>query len=220
MFTGIIEEIGIVKQLVPGKVSYRLTVSANKVLEGTQVGDSIATNGICLTVTAIHGNNFDADVMAETVRRTNFSSLHAGSRVNLERALTPMSRLGGHIVSGHIEGQGTIAARRIDGIAMVVTIATEPKLLKYIIKKGSIAIDGISLTVTNVNDSGFSVSLIPHTAKETTLGFKDVGDSVNLETDIIGKYVEHMLSWNKKHGQQEQETPALDKATLLENGFM
>ena len=147
MFTGIIEEIGTVKQLVPGKVSYRLTVSAGKVLEGTQVGDSIATNGICLTVTAIHGNNFDADVMAETVRRTNFSSLHAGSRVNLERALTPMSRLGGHIVSGHIDGTGTISDMTREDNAVWVTVQTKPDLLKYMIEKGSIAIDGVSLTI-------------------------------------------------------------------------
>ncbi len=185
-----------------------------------KIGDSVAVNGACLTVVKMTEDSFTADVMPETVRLTNIGSLNVGERVNLERTLRLIDGLDGHIVSGHIEGQGTIAARRIDGIAMVVTIATEPKLLKYIIKKGSIAIDGISLTVTNVNDSGFSISLIPHTAKETTLGFKDVGDSVNLETDIIGKYVEHMLSWNKKHGQQEQETPALDKATLLENGFM
>ena len=169
MFTGIIEEIGIVKQLVPGKVSYRLTVSANKVLEGTQVGDSIATNGICLTVTAIHGNNFDADVMAETVRRTNFSSLHAGSRVNLERALTPMSRLGGHIVSGHIDGTGTISDMTREDNAVWVTVQTKPDLLKYMIEKGSIAIDGVSLTIAYVDDGCFKVSVIPHTGEETIL---------------------------------------------------
>lgn len=220
MFTGLVAELGTVQGLLRQGESYNLTVQAKKVLQNLKIGDSVAVNGACLTVVKMTEDSFTADVMPETVRLTNIGSLNVGERVNLERTLRLIDGLDGHIVSGHIEGQGTIAARRIDGIAMVVTIATEPKLLKYIIKKGSIAIDGISLTVTNVNDSGFSVSLIPHTAKETTLGFKDVGDSVNLETDIIGKYVEHMLSWNKKHGQQEQETPALDKATLLENGFM
>lgn len=220
MFTGLVAELGTVQGLLRQGESYHLTVQAKKVLQNLKIGDSVAVNGACLTVVKMTEDSFTADVMPETVRLTNIGSLNVGERVNLERTLRLIDGLDGHIVSGHIEGQGTIAARRIDGIAMVVTIATEPKLLKYIIKKGSIAIDGISLTVTNVNDSGFSVSLIPHTAKETTLGFKDVGDSVNLETDIIGKYVEHMLSWNKKHGQQEQEIPALDKATLLENGFM
>lgn len=220
MFTGLVAELGTVQSLLRQGESYHLTVQARKVLENLRIGDSVAVNGACLTVVKMTGESFTADVMPETVRLTNIGSLNVGERVNLERTLRLLDGLDGHIVSGHIEGQGTIAARRIDGIAMVVTIATEPKLLKYIIKKGSIAIDGISLTVTNVNDSGFSVSLIPHTAKETTLGFKDVGDSVNLETDIIGKYVEHMLSWNQTHGQQETEAPALDKATLLENGFL
>ena len=216
MFTGIIEEIGTVKQLVPGKVSYRLTVSAGKVLEGTQVGDSIATNGICLTVTAIHGNNFDADVMAETVRRTNFSSLHAGSRVNLERALTPMSRLGGHIVSGHIDGTGTITNMERDDNAVWVTIQAEPSILHYIIEKGSIAIDGISLTVVDVTDTVFRVSVIPHTGAETTLLRQKVGDRVNLECDMIGKYVEKLMGLSQK----TETKPALTTAFLAEHGFL
>ena len=137
--------------------------------------------------------------------------------MNLERTLRLCDGLDGHIVSGHVEGLGVIANRRPEGIAMVVTITTPPELLKYIIKKGSIAIDGISLTVTEVTETSFSVSLIPHTAKETTLGFKDVGDSVNLETDIIGKYVERMLSFN---GSKKKAEAALDKNTLFENGFM
>ena len=213
MFTGIIEEIGIVKQLVPGKVSYRLTVSANKVLEGTQVGDSIATNGICLTVTAIHGNNFDADVMAETVRRTNFSSLHAGSRVNLERALTPMSRLGGHIVSGHIDGTGTISDMTREDNAVWVT-----DLLKYMIEKGSIAIDGVSLTIAYVDDGCFKVSVIPHTGEETILLKKKPGDTVNLECDLIGKYVEKLLFG--KAEETQKSSGGITEAFLAENGFM
>ena len=181
-----------------------------------KIGDSVAVNGACLTVVSMDDTAFTADVMPETVRLTNIGSLHAGDRVNLERTLRLCDGLDGHIVSGHVEGLGVIAGRRPEGIAMVVTINTPPELLKYIIKKGSIAIDGISLTVTQVTESGFSVSLIPHTAKETTLGFKDVGDSVNLETDIIGKYVEQMLKFNPKQTQE----PALNKNMLLENGFI
>ena len=219
MFTGIIEEIGTVKQLVPGKVSYRLTVSAQKVLEGTQVGDSIATNGICLTVTAIHGNNFDADVMAETVRRTNFSSLHAGSRVNLERALTPMSRLGGHIVSGHIDGTGTISDMTREDNAVWVTVQTKSELLKYMIEKGSIAIDGVSLTIAYVDDSCFKVSVIPHTGEETILLKKKQGDTVNLECDLIGKYVEKLL-FGKAEEDKKTTSGGITEAFLAENGFM
>ena len=214
MFTGIIEEIGTVKQLVPGKVSYRLTVSAGKVLEGTQVGDSIATNGICLTVTAIHGNNFDADVMAETVRRTNFSSLHAGSRVNLERALTPMSRLG-----GHIDGTGTISDMTREDNAVWVTVQTKPDLLKYMIEKGSIAIDGVSLTIAYVDDSCFKVSVIPHTGEETILLKKKPGDTVNLECDLIGKYVEKLL-FGKAEEEKQTASGGITEAFLAENGFM
>ena len=217
MFTGIIEEIGTVKQLVPGKVSYRLTVSAGKVLEGTQVGDSIATNGICLTVTAIHGNNFDADVMAETVRRTNFSSLHAGSRVNLERALTPMSRLGGHIVSGHIDGTGVIRSMLREENAIWVSIETSPQILHLIVEKGSVCIDGISLTVARVDEAGFQVSVIPHTGEETTLLEKVPGDLVNLENDVIGKYVEKLLGIRKN--EEEKKESGITMEFLEEFGF-
>ena len=164
----------------------------------------------------LDGGAFTADVMPETVRLTNIGQLRVGDKVNLERTLRLCDGLDGHIVSGHVEGQGVIVGRRPEGIAMVVTISAPPELLKYIIKKGSVAIDGISLTVTQTTDTDFSVSLIPHTAKETTLGFKDVGDRVNLETDIIGKYVERMLSWDK----QQDGAALLDKNTLLENGFM
>ncbi len=219
MFTGIIEEIGTVKQMIPGTVSYRLTVNAKKILEGTKVGDSIATNGICLTVTGIHGNSFDADVMAETVRRTNFSSLHAGSRVNLERALTLSSRLGGHIVSGHIDGTGRITDMTREDNAVWVTVNTKPELLRYMIEKGSIAIDGVSLTLVYVDSECFKVSVIPHTGEETILLKKKPGDTVNLECDLIGKYVEKLMT-----GQTvENEKPSgggISEAFLMENGFM
>lgn len=217
MFTGLVAELGTVQRLARQGNSYHLTVGAKKVLENLKIGDSVAVNGACLTVVRMDDSGFTADVMPETVRLTNIGSLQPGSKVNLERTLRLCDGLDGHIVSGHVEGLGTIYEQRPEGIAVVVTISTPPELLKYIIKKGSIAIDGISLTVTEVTDTSFSVSLIPHTAKETTLGLKKVGDSVNLETDILGKYVERMLTWNQK---QEGKTDTLDMKMLLENGFV
>lgn len=217
MFTGLVAELGTVQRLARQGNSYHLTVGAKKVLENLRIGDSVAVNGACLTVVRMDDSGFTADVMPETVRLTNIGSLQPGSRVNLERTLRLCDGLDGHIVSGHVEGLGTISEQRPEGIAVVVTISTPPELLKYIIKKGSIAIDGISLTVTEVTDTSFSVSLIPHTAKETTLGLKKVGDSVNLETDILGKYVERMLTWNQK---QEGKADTLDMKMLLENGFV
>ena len=218
MFTGLVAELGTVQRLARQGNSYHLTVGAQKVLQNLKIGDSVAVNGACLTVVHMDDSGFTADVMPETVRLTNIGSLQPGSKVNLERTLRLCDGLDGHIVSGHVEGLGTISEQRPEGIAVVVTIATPPELLKYIIKKGSIAIDGISLTVTEVTDTSFSVSLIPHTAKETTLGFKKVGDSVNLETDILGKYVERMLTWNKQ--TQAGKADTLNMQTLLENGFV
>ena len=218
MFTGLVAELGTVQRLARQGSSYHLTVGAKKVLTNLKIGDSVAVNGACLTVVRMDEGGFTADVMPETVRLTNIGSLQPGSKVNLERTLRLCDGLDGHIVSGHVEGLGTISEQRPEGIAVVVTIATPPELLKYIIKKGSIAIDGISLTVTEVTDTSFSVSLIPHTAKETTLGFKKVGDSVNLETDILGKYVERMLTWNKQ--TQAGKADTLNMQMLLENGFV
>ena len=218
MFTGLVAELGTVQRLMRQGNSYHLTVGAQKVLTNLKIGDSVAVNGACLTVVRMDEGGFTADVMPETVRLTNIGSLQPGSKVNLERTLRLCDGLDGHIVSGHVEGLGTISEQRPEGIAVVVTIATPPERLKYIIKKGSIAIDGISLTVTEVTDTSFSVSLIPHTAKETTLGFKKVGDSVNLETDILGKYVERMLTWNKQ--TQAGKADTLNMQTLLENGFV
>lgn len=218
MFTGLVAELGTVQRLARQGSSYHLTVGAKKVLDNLKIGDSVAVNGACLTVVRMDEGGFTADVMPETVRLTNIGSLQPGSKVNLERTLRLCDGLDGHIVSGHVEGLGTISEQRPEGIAVVVTIATPPELLKYIIKKGSIAIDGISLTVTEVTDTSFSVSLIPHTAKETTLGFKKVGDSVNLETDILGKYVERMLTWNKQ--TQAGKADTLNMQMLLENGFV
>ena len=213
MFTGLVAELGTVVALKPLNQSYNITVKANKVLNNLKIGDSVAVNG--LTVVKISGSDFTADVMPETVKLTNLRHLKSGDKVNLERTLRLCDGLDGHIVSGHVEGVGVIASKKAEGIAEVVTIKTPPELLKYIIKKGSIAIDGISLTVTEVTATSFSVSLIPHTAAETTLGFKKPGDEVNLETDIIGKYVEHLLNFKAPDHKQ-----GLSKAKLFENGFI
>ena len=211
MFTGLVAELGTVTELKPLKQSYNITVKAQKVLENLKIGDSIAVNGACLTVVKISGSAFTADIMPETVKLTNLRNLKSGDKVNLERTLKLSDGLDGHIVSGHVEGIGVIMSKKAQGIAEIVTVKTPPQLLKYIIKKGSIAIDGISLTVTEV-------SLIPHTAKETTLGFKKPGDEVNLETDIIGKYVEHLLNFKTSAGAENKNT--LTKSLLFENGFI
>ena len=167
MFTGIVEEIGTVRQVVRGTRSSHFVIAADKVLNDTKIGDSICTSGVCLTVTNMGKDYFEADVMAETMRRSKLGSLSQGSRVNLERALSLQTRLGGHIVSGHIDGTGTITRMEREDNAVWVTVTAEPTVLKYIIEKGSITIDGISLTVAYVDDTCFRVSIIPHTAEET-----------------------------------------------------
>lgn len=194
MFTGIIEEIGTVESIRRSGVNSDLVICAEKVLEGTKIGDSIAVNGICLTVTKLGNRTFTADVMNETLKRSSLSTIHAGAKVNLERAMLNNGRFGGHIVSGHVDGTGTIMQIKKDGIAFWYTVETKPEILHHIVEKGSIAIDGISLTVAKVGVSDFSVSIIPHTAKETILSEKKIGDRVNLENDIIGKYVERFMT--------------------------
>ena len=193
MFTGIVEEIGIVKKVISGAQSGEIEITAGRVLEGTRSGDSIAVNGVCLTVTKIMKGSFTADVMPETLRRTNLGLLKAGSRINLERAMPADGRFGGHIVSGHIDGTGTILEMRRESNAVWVRIKAEKKILGLIVEKGSIVIDGISLTVAGLDEKSFSVSVIPHTASETTLLTKRTGDAVNLENDIVGKYVKRLL---------------------------
>lgn len=193
MFTGIIEEIGTVKSVTRGAKSFTLAVEAKTVLEDTLIGDSIATNGVCLTVTDMHNGTFMADVMPETVNRTSLSQLQKGSKVNLERALTLQKRLGGHIVSGHVDGTGRIARRYNDDNALWLWIECEPSIMRYIVEKGSITIQGISLTVAKVQTGSFAVSLIPHTQEATTLHSAKVGDIVNLENDVIAKYVERLM---------------------------
>ncbi len=193
MFTGIIEEVGTVKKIIGHQTSGSIEITADKVLSGTNIGDSIAVNGVCLTVTRMQSGSFIADVMAETLRKTNLGSLPIGADVNLERAMAANGRFGGHIVSGHIDGTGKIAAFQPEGNAVWVTIAAPAPILHLIVNKGSIAIDGISLTVAYVDDSVFKVSVIPHTGAETALLKRKPGDVVNLENDVIGKYVEKLL---------------------------
>lgn len=214
MFTGIIEEIGKIEGITSSGKSMKVTVKAKKVLEGVKEGDSINTNGVCLTVVTFDKSGFTADVMPETMRLTNLGRLKKGSVVNLERALLPTSRMGGHIVSGHIDGMGTIAGFKVEDNATWVTVDTPREILKYIIGKGSIAIDGTSLTVVDTDDKGFRVSIIPTTKEDTTLLKKSPGDRVNLECDMVGKYIERFLTF------REDKKSEIDMDFLKENGFL
>ena len=209
MFTGIIEELGTIRRVGPGS----LELAAHTVLEGTKLGDSIAVNGVCLTVTALSPAGFTADVMPETFRRTGLGGLHPGSQVNLERAMAADGRFGGHIVTGHIDGTGTVTSLRREGNAVWVTISAPPELLSGIVEKGSIAMDGISLTVAAVTDRDFSVSIIPHTGGHTTLLDRKAGDTVNLETDILGKYVARLL------GREAPKPSGITMEFLAQHGF-
>lgn len=216
MFTGIIEEVGEIIGLRQTGTSTVLGVRAKTVLGGTKIGDSIAVNGVCLTVVRMTDDSFDGDVMPETLRRTNLGALKAKSRVNLERAMAADGRFGGHIVAGHVDGTGTITELKSEGNAVWVTVAADSALLRYIVEKGSITIDGISLTVAYVDDSCFKVSIIPHTGEETTLLSRSAGYVVNLETDIVGKYVEKLM----KPSQPEQPSSRISMDFLAGNGFL
>lgn len=216
MFTGIIEEVGTIDSVKKGSRSAVLTIEASHVLEGTQIGDSIAVNGVCLTVTTMTSQKFTADVMAETLRRSSLGNLSRGSKVNLERAMAANGRFGGHIVSGHIDGTGEVESLTREDNAVWVRIRTPKALLKYIVEKGSIAIDGISLTVADVTDTDFAVSIIPHTGAETTLLDRKKGDIVNLENDIVGKYVDKLLHFEKEEAKAESR---ITMDFLTKNGF-
>jgi riboflavin synthase len=200
MFTGIVEEMGSVKALRRDGNGARLSISASMVLDGTVLGDSINVNGVCLTVVEKGSAEFSADVALETLRVTNLGELRIGQKVNLERALQLSARLGGHLVTGHVDDVGRIREKRQEGVSWRIGIEAQEHVLRYVIKKGSIAVDGISLTVADLDSAGFSVAVIPHTAMLTTLGFKNPGESVNLETDIIGKYVEKLVSGRVEGG--------------------
>ena len=219
MFTGIVEEIGTIKSIKMGAHSAVLAIEADKILTDISLGDSIAVNGVCLTVISYNKTGFEADVMHETLNRSSLGKLKNGSKVNLERAMIANGRFGGHIVSGHVDGIGTIAEVTKDDNAVWYRISTEPSVLKYIVVKGSITIDGISLTVAGVSEFDFSVSVIPHTASVTILGMKKSGDIVNLENDIIGKYVEKLLSLNDNTDNNVKKKSSITKEFLLENGF-
>ncbi len=214
MFTGIIEEVGTVKRVENGARSF-LEIEASKIFSDMNLGDSIAVNGVCLTVTNFDGGIFRADVMNETYRRSSLKSLKNGSHVNLERAMSANGRFGGHIVSGHIDGTGVIAEIKNDGIAVWYKINTDRGILHYIVQKGSVAIDGISLTVAKVDEISFSVSIIPHTAEQTILASRKIGDIVNIENDVIGKYIEKLITVDNKSKSQR----SMSRDFLAKNGF-
>lgn len=219
MFTGIVEEIGTVEQIGRGRDSAVLTIHGKKVLEGTKIGDSIAVNGICLTVISLpgYGDSFSADVMNETLNRSSLAGLTRGSHVNLERAMKADGRFDGHMVAGHVDGVGTIRRIRRDDTAVWYTVEAGGEILRYVVEKGSVAIDGISLTVAKVSETDFSVSVIPHTLKETILTEKKEGDAVNLETDMIGKYVEKLLDF--RSGPKQKEKSKITREYLSRCGF-
>ncbi len=203
MFTGIIEETGTVAAVVKGAGCARLTIKAAKIFGDLRLGDSVAVNGVCLTVAELGACSFTADVMNETLSRSGLGQLRAGSAVNLERAMPAGGRFGGHIVSGHIDGTGIIEIKVREGSAVWIRISAPEKIMRYIVEKGSVAIDGISLTVARLDERGFSVSVIPHTGKETTLLSKSPGESVNLENDVIAKYVEKLMGIKEDPGRAE-----------------
>ncbi len=214
MFTGLIEEIGSVRRVVSGAEWGSIAIACKDILPGTKIGDSIAVNGVCLTVTTLQKDGFTADVMAETLRRSDLGSLRQGDPVNLERAMAADGRFGGHIVAGHVDGTGTLVRKKQEGNAMVLTIAAAPALLYEIVEKGSITIDGVSLTVVSVNQENFTVSIIPHTGAQTILLDKKTGDPVNLETDVIAKYIRRFTT-----PQKAEKKSGLTLSFLQENGF-
>lgn len=235
MFTGIVEEVGRVSSIRKGTHSCVITIQAAKVLEDTHLGDSIATNGVCLTVTDLSEGSFSADVMHETLNRSSLGQLRVGSSVNLERAMCLKDRFGGHIVSGHIDGVGKIVSVKQDDNAVWYSISAPAQILRLIVEKGSIAIDGISLTVASVGQGRFEVSVIPHTRAQTNLTAKKPGDLVNLENDCIGKYVEHLLgeagfvslkenikernSYSSSASSEGKGPGGITKEFLLQQGF-
>lgn len=219
MFTGLIEETGTLQSISRGSASCVLTVGCREVLENTKIGDSIAVNGVCLTVTSLGSNYFTADAMPETLNRSSLGELRTGSLVNLERAMPADGRFGGHIVSGHIDGTGTIEQILPDANAVWYTVSAPAQILRYIVEKGSITIDGISLTVAYVDEKVFKVSIIPHTQKVTALHEKRIGSIVNLECDIIGKYVEKLITPYTPEKEEDSSGGGLTEKFLRSHGF-
>ncbi|WP_223587815.1 riboflavin synthase [Neobacillus bataviensis] len=218
MFTGIIEEIGSILNIQRTGESFVLTIAAKRILEDVHLGDSIAVNGVCLTVTSFTANRFTVDVMPETVRASSLNMVKRGSNVNLERAMAAGGRFGGHFVSGHIDGTGIIKSKKAFENAVYYEIEADPELLRYVIERGSIAVDGTSLTVFAVSENRFTLSLIPHTLGESIVGQKDSGDIVNLECDMIGKYVGHFMN-NFGKNNQSKSSGGISAKFLEENGF-
>ncbi len=217
IFTGLVEEMGEVLEVRSGDKALHLKIKCNKVLEGAKLGDSIATNGTCLTAVELGSNYFTADVMHESVKRTNLKRLKNGDKVNLEKSITLATPLGGHLVTGDVDCEGRLVSIKRDGIAKIYTIEIESRLMKYIVEKGRVTLDGASLTIVDFTGSTLSVSLIPHTQEMITLGMKKVGDYINVETDLIGKYVERLMSF--KNEEPEEKKSGLTKEFLLKNGF-
>lgn len=217
MFTGIIEEMGAVTAMEKTLAGTRLTILASTVLGDLKIGDSVSVNGTCLTVVAKDERNFSVEVSPETLSVTTLGHLTAGAPVNLERAMKLNERIGGHMVAGHVDGVGTIRNRHQEGNAIFFTIEAPHELLRYCVVKGSVTVDGISLTINDFTDKGFSVAIIPHTAKVTTLGLKQPGDTVNLESDLIGKYVERLL---QERDQLPRTTPVIDMDFLKKRGLL
>ena len=218
MFTGIVEEMGAVISLEKTLAGTRMTILASTVMSDLKIGDSVSVNGICLTVVSKGERDFAVEVSPETLSVTTLGLLTAGTPVNLERPMRLNERIGGHLVSGHVDGVGTIRSRHQEGNAIFFTIETPAEILRYCVLKGSITVDGISLTINDVTSHGFSIAIIPHTAKVTTLGLKQVNDPVNLESDLIGKYVERLL---QERGQLPQKpAPVVDKDYLLKRGLI
>ncbi len=219
MFTGIIEGLGAISSIRPAGQGKRLVIAAEFDLDQTKIGDSLCVSGACLTAVKIDGRHFEVDISPETLQMTTFGQAQVGQRVNIERALRLSDRIDGHLVSGHIDGLGKIRQRETLSNAIIVTIDVPASLAKYMISKGSVAVDGISLTINACDDASFSVSIIPHTAKWTTIGFKNKGDPVNIETDMLGKYVERFM--NARRGQEGAgKASRIDREYLLKTGFL
>ena len=217
MFTGIVEETGIIASIKPGNNGKEITLQGNKIIEGTGIGDSIAVDGVCLTVKNISGKEFSADLSEETLKLTTLSESNPGSRVNLERALKMNDRFGGHFVTGHIDGKGSIAEKTVSNQSAEITISVPEEIMQYVVKKGSIAVNGISLTVARCDSNSFTVAIIPLTLQITNLGMKKIGDEVNIETDVIGKYIEKFLG--RLDGNYELKNRKLNLNYLKEHGF-
>lgn len=220
MFTGIIEGLGRIAMVRSSGKGKRIAIDADFIFDGTGIGDSIAVSGACLTVVEIDRSRFEVDVSPETLEKTTLGNTGTGDKVNIERALRLSDRLDGHLVSGHIDGLGTITRKKMDGNAVLISVGVPESLSRYIIKKGSVAVDGVSLTVNNCGEGWFEVSIIPHTGKLTTMGFKEKGAFVNIETDLIGKYIERFVGSGLKGEKEKSSASSIDMQFLARTGFI